>query len=488
MPHSKQSNLGQKSLIALAWSVSGAGAQAILRFIVLILIARLMGPEQFGVVSIALIVISLAQLFSTMGVGPAIVQKKYLSNEIVSNGFFLSNMLGIFCMLCLFLFSDHIALFFDMPKLNEILKVLSLIFPISALATVSESLLQRELKFKAFVVRDAISYIVGYGMVGVSLAFFEYGAWAIVWAHLVQATLKTAIIMRYQRHNISLSIDKRICADMLKFGLGISGAKIANFFATQIDNIIAGKILGATLLGVYSRAFQFIAMPAALLGGELSKVLFSAISSIQDQRDRVYDALRKSVSLVFLTSTPLTILVVFSAESIITGLLGEQWIDAVIPMQLLAVTLPFRTAYRIDNAIANGLGSVYPRAWREVVYAILVLVFCYAGAFYSGVAGIAAGASCAALVNFVLMHDLSLRLLKESWRNTLYTIGFNIFLVLPMVLTILILNRYLMGYGSLLIVDIAIAGLAIIVHGLILFLMRSHLRDEIVWIRKKIGK
>lgn len=488
MFHSDKNQLGKQALSALLWSISGAGTQAILRFIVLIILARLIGPEQFGIISAALIVISLAQLFSTMGVGPAIIQKKDITSKILSNGFIVSNILGLLCMLLLILTSDFIAIFFQIPELSYILKVLAFIFPISALATTSESILQRNLDFKAFVIRDTISYVFAYGFIGISLAYMEYGAWSIIVAHLIQALLKTTIILIYQPLKISLNIDKSLCINMLKFGAGISSAKIANFFAAQVDNIIAIKILGTVQLGIYNRAFQFIAMPASLLGGELSKVLFSAISSIQNQKKRIQNTLQKSISLVFLISTPLTVIIIFLSESIIILLLGSAWIKTVLPMQILAITLPFRTAYRIDNAIANGLGSVYPRAWREFIYFITVLFSCYIGAIKYGIEGIAIGASLAALINFILMHQLSLKLVNESWKITVKTIFFNLVLITPMIFTFILCKFFIIIHTNKIISDFIFTLISISIYIITLYFFRKKIIDEINWLKNKIGK
>src|SRR5690606_7777874 len=131
-----------------------------------------------GLVSVALVVIGLAQLITTMGVGPAIIQRAVLSETEKISSFYLSIALGFVTFLLLYCSSDAISSFFSLSEMGPILKVLSASFPIACIALVSESLMQSRLQFKGLAIRDVLSYLVGYVLIGLPLAYWGAGAWS----------------------------------------------------------------------------------------------------------------------------------------------------------------------------------------------------------------------------------------------------------------------------------------------------------------------
>lgn len=412
----KENNLTNRTIDGFIWSLAGTGTQAILSIAILTVLARLLTPDDFGVVGAALVVVGFSQIFCQMGVGPAIVQRKDINHKHLYVGFTLSFLLGCFFGGVIALISKWISLFFHMPDLNSVIKVLALMFPVTGLSVVSEAMLQREMQFKKISIVQFLSYFIGYGLFGLFLAWKQFGVWSLVYANLGQATIKAILLQTISRHKIGVSFSGKELRQLLEYGAGFSLGRLANYFAIQADNIIVGRYLGAGALGLYGRAYQFLMMPANLFGSVVDRVLFPAMSSVHGDQCRFGRAYLKSLGLVILFVLPLGVFFVVVAPELTLVLLGQKWVGMIRPFQILAGVLVFRTAYKICDSLAYAAGVVYRRAWRQCFYAGAVLAGASIGCIW-GLPGVSFGVSAAILLNYILMLHLSVDLTKISWEE-----------------------------------------------------------------------
>lgn len=413
------SGLTKQTLTGLVVMYLSTGAQAVLQLLVQAVLARLLAPADFGLVSAALVVVGFSTIFSQTGIGPAIVQRGELEERHVRTGFTMACCSGLLLTGIIYVTAPVVAGFFKIPELVRVLHVMSCIFTIQGISIVAEALLQRELKFSLLSATEFASYAIGYGLVGMVLAKMGFGVWALVGGQLGQSVIKSAVLLAYKRHNVSPLVDPKACSDLMRFGVGFSAARIANFVAVQGDNVVVGRWLGPGALGLYGRAYQLMAMPANLFGQVLDKVLFPAMAKIQGNSQRLEVAYRRGVALVAIVMLPVSVVLCVLAPELVTVLLGPKWMDVVLPLRILAAGTLFRTSYKISDSVARATGAVYQRAWRQGVYALLVL----AGAGFGlkwGVLGVAWGVLMSIVVNFVLMAELSLKLtgmnIGDFWR------------------------------------------------------------------------
>lgn len=410
--------LAQRTFSGFLWVGLGSGVQVTLKIAVLAVLARLVKPSDFGLVGIALIVIEFAKMISHLGIGPALVQRKDIERRHLTTGFTLSLLIGGFFALLLVFSSSHIATFFRMPDLTKILQVLSLIFLIDSFTLIAQALMQRNMKFRISAAIEVTSYILGYGAVGIGLGYAGWGVWALVAASLGQSFLLTALLLCFQSFPKKIGFDKSAFRELIFFGGGFTIAKIANYLATQGDNLIVGRMLGPASLGIYGRAYQFMVMPANLFGNSLDRTLFPAIAKVQDDQPRIARGYLTGVSIIALVACPCSILMFLLAPEIVMILLGPGWLEVIPPFQILACSLFFRMSYKMSDSLSRATGTVYRRAWRQIVYAALVISGSYLGQFW-GVSGVALGVAIALIGNFLLMAQLSLQVTNISWGEML---------------------------------------------------------------------
>lgn len=406
----------ERTLGGLFWAFLGTGSQAVLQILVLVVLARLLTPIDFGIVAAAMVVIGFSAIFSHLGVGPALVQRRELTPAHIRVGFVISILLGFAFAGLIWLLAPALAVFFQVETLTPVLRVLAWVFPIQGLATVAESLLQRELRFRALAVADVVSVAVGYGAVGIVLAVLDWGVWALVAAHLGQNVLRTLLLLLMQPHAKAPLLERRACAELLYFGGGFAAGRVSNYIALQGDHLIVGRWLGALALGLYSRAYHLMTGPVVLLGQVLDKVLFPAMAHVQDRRDRLADAYRRGVALIAIVIIPGSAVACILAPELIYILLGPDWHEVTLPFQILATAMLFRTSYKMSDSLSRATGAVYRRALRQTAYAALVILGAWIGHFW-GLAGVAVGVVAAVAGNFLLMAQLSLSLTGLTWRT-----------------------------------------------------------------------
>ena len=409
--------LTDNTLHGLFWLFSGNMSQAILRLIVTIIMARLLTPSEFGVIGAAMIVISFSEIVSLLGVGSAVIQIKELTLKHIHVGYTLSTILALSVGVIVVLSASSISQFFRMPDLKPVIQTLSVLFLIMGFSAVSKAQLQRTFRFKALAVIQIISFLFGYGMTGIYLAYTGWGVWALVFANIASALINVTLLLIINRKSIGFSLSKNEMYHLMNFGIGFSLAKIANSFALQVDNIVVGRLLGAEALGIYGRAYGFLMIPTSLFGGVVDKVLFPAMSSIQHDKQRLRLAYLKSVALIFMLTLPISGLMVILSPEIVSILLGKQWLGVVLPFQILSLVLVFRTASKMSDSLTRATGAVYRRAWRQWIYFAAVFTGALAGGHFWGLGGVAFGVGLAILLNFLLMFQLCAKLIGVEWKD-----------------------------------------------------------------------
>jgi O-antigen/teichoic acid export membrane protein len=407
-------NLTKQSFKGFFWQFGGAIFQSFIQLGVLFVLARLISKADFGIVQSALIVVGFAKLLTQMGIGPALIQKANLTILHIRAGVTLTLILSFVFFAVVFLSSGLIANFFKMPDLQNVLKVVSVLFIMEGITTVSQSLLLRDMNQKVLVQIDFISYLIGYGIVAIALSYYGYGLWSLIFGQLMQSFLKSVLSYWKSKHSIKPYWGKEEIRELLYFGGGFTIAKFFNYFANQGDNIITGRFLGADALGVYSRAYAIMVAPVSLIGTSLDKVLFPAMSARQNQPDRLVEAFIIGSKLITFLCIPVSCIIIFSSSEIVNVMLGSKWNDAIIPLQILTSGLIFRMGYKMGDCLSRATGNVYRRAKRQFIYALSMFVGCYIGSKW-GIIGVSLGTLFAIILNYILMIHLSLVILKLKW-------------------------------------------------------------------------
>lgn len=427
----------------LLWTFTGTGVQVVLKFLVFIVLSRLLAPEAFGVMSTALALIMVLSVFSKLGIGPSIVQKAEVNIKHIQTGFTLSIIFSVILTSFVWLIAPSVSVFFNMVELSAVLRVLAFVHIIQGFSIVSEGILQRNLDFKKLAVVQIASYVT-YGIVGITLSLLDYGVWALVYAYIINVLVGSLILIKLQPHSKRLTIKFNVAKDLLVFGSGYSLSNLYNHFALQGDTFVVGKLLGAAPLGIYSRAYQLFSIPVNLIGTVIEKVLFPSFSKIKSNIKELQKIYINSILLTAIVCLPLSLFLVLIGGELITLLFGTKWVEAIIPFKVLIIALLPRTSYKISDSLIKARGKVFKSANRQFLYGILIVTGVIIGQFY-GLVGASVGVLIAIIINYIYMAKIALSLSGLDWitfyKTHLPAIKITILSIVPTLVTYVLINK-----------------------------------------------
>jgi PST family polysaccharide transporter len=432
---------------AFGWQYTSFIAQALLQLLVLAVLARLLSPQDFGVLGLAMIVVGFAALFSQLGVGPALIQRTELTSIHIRVAFSLSILLSLLFTIVMVAASPLAADLFQNDQVTDVLYVVSFNFLFAGFGVVAESLLRRSLRFKKLMWANVLSYLFGYAIVSIVLAFLGFGVWALVWATLGQSLLKSILLLVYYPHPLLPSFAPREMRDLLFVGGGFTLAHFLNYSANQGDYFVVGRLMGSEALGVYTRAYQLMMLPAKYFGQVLTVVLFPVMAKLQDKQQQLTKTYLAGIAMVTLISAPLGVLMVTAASEIVSVILGSKWMDTVVPFQILALGVVARGSYKIDDSLARALGKMYQRSLRDAIYAVAVVMGALVGLRW-GLMGVAYGVLVAIVINYILALQMSKKLLSCSWSQIVKAILPALFPAVVVAAVSQFVRSILIAYGS----------------------------------------
>lgn len=304
----------------------------------LMIMARLLAPEDFGLVGMVTAFTGVLNLFRDFGLSTATVQRENVSDEELSTLFWINILVGSLLAVCALVFSPIVVRIYHEPRLLGITMVLSLGFLFNALGVQHSALLQRHLRFTALAVINVASLVISTA-VAMGMAKLGYGYWALVVQTVIlplTTTLGVWIAAAWMPGKPHYGKEIR---SMMKFGGTLTLNGLVVYVGYNMDKVLLGRYWGAEDLGLYGRAYQLINIPTDNLNQSVGEVAFSALSRVQNDRPRLRNYFLKGYSLVLAMTIPITLMSAFFAGDLISVLLGPKWSSAVPIFRLLAPTI-----------------------------------------------------------------------------------------------------------------------------------------------------
>jgi PST family polysaccharide transporter len=405
-----------RAVEAVFWSLAGGAARNVSRLVVLAVLARLLSPLEFGLVAAATTMVVFFDDFAELGIGPAIIQRATLEMRHIRTGFTTTVALSLLFAAAIALGADLLARFYQSPELVPVLVALAWILPLGALAVIPEALLRRDLRLRQLAQVELIAYVVGQGGVGITMAAAGLGVWSLVGGTLAREGLKAGLLLYRRPFPLWPQFQWQAFRELFSFGSGSMLSGIFNYLAVQGDNLIVGRWLGLAPLGLYTRAFSLMTSSTRLITTQANQVLFPAMARVQSEPERLQQAYRRSAAVLALIALPATAVLFVLAPEVIRVLLGPGWAQAIWPFRVLVLGLFFRFGYQASNSLLQARGDIYAVAWRQAIYAALVLSGAWVGQNW-GLTGVAAGVLLAVAVHYALAIQLTLRLVALPWRE-----------------------------------------------------------------------
>jgi len=414
--------LAERSFTALKWNYLGAAARVGSQLVIGVLLARLLGPEPFGLVAIAWFVIGLGNLISDLGFGSALVQREIVHVEDTRFVFTILVLVAMIMTITVVSTAGLVSEFFRRPDAIPVIQVLGLLFVVQAFGQVSASLLRRELNFKVVQIAQVSSYLIAYLGLGLPLALVGAGVWSLVSAAIGQAVLVSAMLFAARPHTVVPLLRPR-GDGMLRFGSTVMGSNIANFTINNIDTAIIGRAFGAVDLGLYSRALQLVSTPMNAVLSNLSAVLFPAYSQAQTNASSLRKTYFASLTLVGLVCLPALAAIAVIPETVIVGLYGSNWNAAAPLLAPLSLGIAVTALLALSGPLLMGIGRPSVEFRAQAISAVITALALMLAANYSLVV-LAWTLFSVFLIRFYLVTRNALQATKGRWLDVLRALLF----------------------------------------------------------------
>jgi O-antigen/teichoic acid export membrane protein len=411
-------SLTERSITAAKWEFGSVAAQAFSQLAVMAVLGRLIPPNDFGLYAISSMALGMIAMFSEVGVGPAIIQRKEITNRFVNSAFTLSLLLGIVSASVCWIASPFIADFFREPGVTILIRVMSVTLIVSGYIMVASALLEREILFRKLAIINITSYAIGYGLIGISMALMGMGVWAIVWATISQSLIRMLMLRRMGKWVIRIELSRPDLGAVVRFGGGISIARVFTYASSQIDHLAVGRLISTSALGLYQMANTVLDMPRRFLGSVIDRVMFAVMSRVQEDTDRLRTGYLKAIELANVLLLSVTVFMIITAPELVTGILGERWSGSIVPLQILLIQVPLRASIRMADQVGGATGKVYYVATTKILYAAMVGVAALFGIRW-GLIGVATAVTLATIVNWLIMVRFGLQAVKATFREYL---------------------------------------------------------------------
>ena len=382
-------SLKQKALNGVKWTSLSSIIIAILQLAQVSILARYLSPSDFGLMAIVSVVIGFSALFMDMGISSAIIHKQDISHKQLSSLYWLNIFAGSVLFFIVYFSSSMISQYYNEIQIIPLIQLLALTFFISAIGNQYRILNQKYLRFNRLAKVEIASASTAF-FVAVICALNGYGVYSLVYATLTSVSISNLIFMLQglREHKPSFLYKHSEIKSLISFGLFQMGERSINYFNSQFDVILIGKLLGTEALGIYSVAKTLVMKPAQIINPIITKVTFPIMSIVQNDKKQLKNIYLKTINYLCSVNFPIYIAIAILAEPLVLFLFGDKWVESIVILQILS-------AYFMFRSIGNPVGSLQlakGRAdlgfyWNLGVVFIVPLAI-YLGSFY-GLVGIA---------------------------------------------------------------------------------------------------
>lgn len=454
----KDANLSRLALHGTFWSYLSFIGGKLLTFASTVVLARLLVPSEFGLMGYCMIAIQYLDLLMTFGLDAALIARSDKLEEAANANFIIGLVSGFFLYALTWFTAPLIAVFFNEPKVTELLRVVALVLPLSALGIVPGALLQRELRFRAKLIPDLVRNF-SKGLVSIVLAFQGAGVWSLVAGQIVGELVTTLLLWPMARWRPSWKFDRQVFRDSLGFGSHILIVGIVGAILTNIDYVFVGRILGATALGIYTLGYRLPELLIKNFNTVIARVSFPMLARIQQDHERIRRVYLKYIGYIALFAFPAGVgLACISAPFIMT-LYTQKWAATIPVMQAISIALAISAIGHAPGVLYKAIGRPEILNLAALIKVPFALIILWLGTYW-GILGVAIAQIGVALCNAIVDTVLVRRILQVSFVDIVRAIWPAFLSALCMGLVLTVINIWLLPQGIVgMVLLVAVGGL-----------------------------
>lgn len=387
------SDLNKKSVSAVKWAAAGTIAKFALQLLTQVMLARLLGPSNYGLFALGMLVLALSNFLADFGFSWGLVQNQSLSDEDVRFAFTWQVLSGALATLGLVLLAPMIADYFNEPKLTPIVRWLSLACMLTAVTAPGTNLLRRKLDFRRLNVIQIVSYVIGYLVVGLPLALAGHGVWTLVSASLTQSLCALAMTWYWAPHSVRPLFWYPGAKNSTSIGFTVFATNLCNWFLNNLDRLLLGRFLNPHAVGLYTVGYNLANTPNSLFLTALQPAFLATGAKLQDDLGRLREAYLSILATIWIVIGPLFVLLAMVSDDLIGLLYGSAWGASGAVLATLALAMPAYISWGMSTPILwNTQGKHLESLLQLPILALAaVVLYHYSAEGPATVAWIAAG-------------------------------------------------------------------------------------------------
>lgn len=372
-------SLKQKAFSSVKWTGVSMVVVAILQFITLATLARYLAPSDFGLMGMIIVIMGLAQAFADMGISNAIIHRQDATSEQLSSLYWLNIIAGVIVFFAIYALSPLVAIFYQEPRLINLLYLTAVIYLITPFGQQFQMLLQKNLFFNTLAQIEMVTALVNF-VVSVSAAIVGLGVYSLIFGQLAGTFFRVALLcfVGWRDWRPSFHFAKHDLKGYLSFGFYQMGERTVNYLSANMDYIIIGHFLGSTALGFYTLAYQIITFPLTKLNPVITKVMFPVFSKIQNDHESFRKGYSKVIHYIALITFPMLFGLFIVAPEFISLFFGEKWMISVPVLQILCLVGLFKSLGNPVGAVllAKGRADIgfYWNLFTMIIFSIAVVI------------------------------------------------------------------------------------------------------------------
>lgn len=350
-----ENSLKSKVISSLIWKLlEKSGTQGI-QFVIQIILARILTPEDYGVIAIVMIFIALANVFIQSGFSTALIQKKDTDEVDFSSVFYLSLGVATIIYFVLYIIAPFIANYYKTIELIKILRVLSLTLFFGVFNSIQNTIIAKKMEFKKQFFSSLIAAIVS-GGVGIVLAYKGFEVWTLVYQQLLSQVLICVVLWQIVKWRPKFIFSFQRIKSLFSYGGRLLLSGLLDAFYMNITSLVIGRIYQSSILGYYNRGNQFPQLIVSNFNGSIQSVLFPALSAEQENKQRVKEIMRRAVVTSSFIIFPLMIGLFTIAEPLVKVLLTDKWLPSVPFLRIFCLSYALWPIHTANLQAINAIG------------------------------------------------------------------------------------------------------------------------------------
>jgi O-antigen/teichoic acid export membrane protein len=382
-------SLKSKALNGVKWTGFSSISLAIIQFSQIVILARILDPSDFGLMALTSVVIGFSALFMDMGISSAIVHKQDITHGQLSSLYWLNIFAGILLCFIIYIIAPYVATFYGEDEIHHLLVLLSLSFIITSVGNQFRILFQKKLQFDYIAKIEVVSASSGL-VVAIVCAMNDFGVYSLVYATLTSTSVANIafLITGLKFHKPNLYFKYHEIKTFISFGLFQIGERSINYFNSQFDTLLIGKILGAEALGIYHLAKNLAIKPAQIINPIINRVAFPVMATIQDDTLRLKNIYLRGINYLCSINFIIYLMLFVLAEPVVFLLVGEKWGESVIILQILSLYFLVRSTGNPVGSLVLAKGRADLSFYWNLGLFYIIPISIYVGSF-KGVVGVA---------------------------------------------------------------------------------------------------